>query len=154
RQPMQDKPVFDLEKIVLLDFQLIKAQIDTPENFHAGNLAGYQLEHALQLGINLKDQLVKVEYKVEIETRSKRKNAKEARGYFHLMFIYQAENLNDLAKSVGKDLTLHPALGNALSSVTYSTARGILSSRLQGTALQNFMLPLSHPDQSFFIKSP
>jgi hypothetical protein len=64
-----------------------------------------------------------------------------------LVFIYHVENLNDLAKPDDKNLIeLHPGLAKALSSVTYSTSRGILLTRLQGTALQNFVLPIINPN--------
>jgi hypothetical protein len=41
---------------------------------------------------------------------------------------------------------LDPDLGNALSAITYSTARGILLTRLQGTAFQDFILPIINPN--------
>ncbi|GAO27720.1 hypothetical protein JCM15548_14569 [Geofilum rubicundum JCM 15548] len=44
-------------------------------------------------------------------------------------------------------MDLHPDLGNALSSVTYSTSRGILLTKMQGTALQNFVLPIINPNK-------
>ena len=67
---------------------------------------------------------------------------------FHLVFVYRVENLEELAKPDKNNLLdLYPALGNALSSITYSTSRGILLSRLQGTALQNFVLPIINPNK-------
>jgi hypothetical protein len=64
-----------------------------------------------------------------------------------LIFIYRIENLEELASpEKNKRLHLNPALTNALSSVTYSTSRGILLTRLQGTALQHFVLPIINPN--------
>jgi hypothetical protein len=64
-----------------------------------------------------------------------------------LIFIYRIENLEELAfPEKNKRLHLNPALTNALSSVTYSTSRGILLTRLQGTALQHFVLPIINPN--------
>jgi hypothetical protein len=66
---------------------------------------------------------------------------------FTLIFIYRVENLEELAiEDKNKKLNLNPGLANALSSVTYSTSRGILITRLQGTALQNFVLPIINPN--------
>lgn len=39
-------------------------------------------------------------------------------------------------------LVLNPGLANALSSDAYSTSRGILLTRLKGTVLQSFVLPV------------
>lgn len=140
---MPDKPMFDPEKITFVEFKMIKGQVDTPEFFDAQVVTGHQLENTLQLGFNLDDKLAKADFTVNIKTDSHGKNNQEATGNFHLVFIYKIENLETLAKPDKNNLLiLEPALANALASVTYSTARGILLTRLQGTALQNFVLPV------------
>ncbi len=145
---MQDKNVFDPEKLALIDFKMIKGQVDTPENFDISKIVGYQLDNSLQLGFNLDDKLAKADFTVSIITDSKGENEREATGNFHLIFIYRIENLEELATpEKNKSLNLNPGLANALSSVTYSTSRGILLTRLQGTAMQNFVLPIINPNK-------
>jgi hypothetical protein len=145
---MQDKNVFDPEKITLVDFKMIKGQVDTPEIFDVNKVVGHQLDNSLQLGFNLDDKLAKADFTVSLKTDSKGENESEATGNFHLIFIYQIENLEELAiPEKNKRLNLNPSLANALSSVTYSTSRGILLTRLQGTALQNFVLPIINPNK-------
>lgn len=144
---MQDKNVFDPEKISLIDFKMIKAQVETPENFDISKVVGHQLDNSLQLGFNLDDKMAKADFTISVKTDSKGENESEATGNFHLIFIYRIENLEELAKTEkNKRLNLNPGLANALSSVTYSTSRGILLTRLQGTALQNFVLPIINPN--------
>ncbi|MFS0490597.1 hypothetical protein [Leadbetterella byssophila] len=144
---MQDKNVFDPEKITLIDFKMIKGQVVTPENFDISKVVGHQLDNSLQLGFNLDDKLAKADFTVSLKTDSKGENKSEASGNFHLIFIYRIENLEELATpEKNKRLNLNPGLANALSSVTYSTSRGILLTRLQGTALQNFVLPIINPN--------
>lgn len=143
---MQDKNIFDPEKIALIDFKMIKGQVDTPENFDIGKVSGHQLENSLQLSFSLEDKMAKADFIVSIKTDSKTGNQEEASGNFHLIFIYRIENLDKLnVAEKNKRLNLNPALAYALSSVTYSTSRGILLTRLQGTALQNFVLPIINP---------
>lgn len=145
---MQDKNVFDPEKIALTDFKMIKGQVDTPENFDISKVVGHQLDNSLQLGFNLDDKLAKANFTVSVKTNSNGENETEATGNFHLIFIYRIENLEELATpEKNKRLNLNPELANALSSVTYSTSRGILLTRLQGTALQNFVLPIINPNK-------
>lgn len=145
---MQDKNVFDPEKIFLVDFKMIKEQVDTPENFDINKVVGHQLDKSLQLGFNLDDKLAKADFTISVKTDSKGENESEATGNFHLIFIYRIENLEELAiPEKNKRLNLNPGLANALSSVTYSTSRGILLTRLQGTALQNFVLPIINPNK-------
>ena len=131
-----------------LDFKMLKGQVDVPKEFETANVDGHHLDISLQLGFNLDEQLVKADFTIEIKTESKGQTTKEASGYFHLVFIYLVQNLNDAAKPDGKNLIeLHHGLANALSSVTYSTSRGILLTRLQGSALQNLVLPIINPNK-------
>lgn len=144
---MQDKNVFNPEKITLVDFKMIKGQVDTPESFNNSKVVGHQLDNSLKLGFNLDDKLAKADFTVSVKTDSNGENESEATGNFHLIFIYRIENLDELAiPEKNKRLNLNPGLANALSSVTYSTSRGILLTRLQGTALQNFILPVINPN--------
>lgn len=145
---MQDKTIFDPDKIALIDFKMIKGHAETSENFDISKIAGHQLDNSLQLGFNLDDKLAKADFTVSVKTDSKGENESEATGNFHLIFIYRIENLEELAiLEKNKRLNLNSGLANALSSVTYSTSRGILLTRLQGTALQNFILPIINPNK-------
>lgn len=145
---MQDKHVFDPEKIALIDFKMIKGQVDTPEHFDVSKVVEYSLDNSLQLSFNLEEGLAKADFKISVQTKSKGQNDLEATGNFHLIFVYRIENLSELAfLGKNKRLKLNPALANALSSITYSTSRGILLTRLQGTALQNFVLPVINPNK-------
>ena len=139
--------IFDPNKITIVEFKMVKGQVDIPEDFDQHKVEGHHLDNSLQIGFNLKDKLVKADFTTEIKTESNGQNQKESIGNFHLVFIYHVDNLEELAKP-GKDnlLELHPTLGNAISSITYSTARGVLLTRLQGTALQNFVLPIINPN--------
>jgi len=145
---MSDKMIFDPEKITLVEFKMIKGQVDTPENFDTSKVVGNQLDNSLQLAFNLKDKLAKADFIIDIKTDSKGGNESEAKGNFHLIFIYRIENLEELAiPAKNNRIDLNSGLGNALSSVTYSTSRGILLTRLQGTALQKFVLPIINPSK-------
>jgi hypothetical protein len=139
--------IFDPEKISIVDFKMVKGQVDTSEYFDPSKIEGYHLENGLQFGFSRDEKLVKADFTIDITTESKGQNQRESSGNFHFVFIYHVENWEELAKSNKNNLIkLHPTLSNALSSVTYSTSRGILLTRLQGTALQNFVLPIINPN--------
>jgi hypothetical protein len=145
--------IFEPEKISILEFKMVKGQVDIPEDFDVEKVEGHQIENSLQLGFNLDEKLIKADFEINLKTQSKEPISKEATGNFHLVFIYQVENLQDLAKPDHNNLIeLHPGLTNAISSVTYSTSRGILLTRLQGTALQNFILPVINPNKLLHSK--
>lgn len=145
---MLDKSLFDPEKISIVDFKMVKGQVETPEAFIDDKVIGHHLENTFRLSFNLEAKRIKADYTIEIRTDSQGINKTEAIGNFHLMFIFQIENLADLVK-LDKDemIALAGGLDNALASITYSTSRGILLTRLQGSAFKNFILPVIDPNK-------
>jgi hypothetical protein len=137
---------FDLEKLSILDFKFVKGQVEMPEDFDVEKIDGHHLENGLLLATDIVKNLIKADFTIEIKTDSNGQNLEEARGSFHLVFIYRIENLDELANWGNFNvLELNPTLGHALASITYSTARGILLTRLQGTAFAGFILPIINP---------
>ncbi len=138
--------IFEADKLSIIELKFIKDQIEAPEEFSIEKIDGYNLENSLQLAFNLEERLSKVDFKVEIKTDSKGSNSEEANGSFHIVLIYKIENISELTKLNENNIVeVHPFLSNALSSITYSTSRGLLYKRMQGTVLQKFILPIIDP---------
>lgn len=145
---MADKPKFNPEKLAIIDFKLIKGQVDAPEEFDAEVVKGYRLNNNFQLGFNLKVKQAKADLTIEVDSDSKGENTEEAKAVFHLIFIFKVENLDELVTETdAKKLNVDPMLGSSLAGISYSTARGILLTRLQGTVFQKFILPVINPSQ-------
>jgi len=141
-----DNAILEPEKIHLVDFKLVKNQVDSSARFSANKVEGHELNFGFDLGFNLNDKLVKAEFRCEISAVDKQ--AESAEGQFHLVFIYYVENLEELAiLDKENKITLFSGLGNALASITYSTSRGVLMTRLQDTAFQGFILPVINPNE-------
>jgi indole-3-glycerol phosphate synthase len=136
------------EKIFITDFKIIQGQIESPFDFDTSNVKGFQFNLDYNTGFNIEDKLAKVDLKVFVETESKVEQ-QEAKGMFHFVFIYNIENLEELVTAENETYKIHTSLGNALASITYSTSRGILMTRFQGTVLSDFILPIVNPNDLF-----
>lgn len=138
------------EKIEIVDFKIIKGQIESPFEFDESFVKGHDFNISFETSINIKEKLVKADFIVSIKTQSDKNNSEEAQGNFHFVFIYYIKNINDLIDNNGKknpkSLKVDSSLGNALAAITYSTSRGILMTRFQGTSLENFILPVINPN--------
>lgn len=140
--------IFDPEKISIVEYKILKNNINTPDDFQEKAIIGYEVENTLQLYFNIEEKLIKADFITNIKTDSNNKNSTETEGVFHLIFIYRIENMEELVKPLKKNLIdLNPMLGNAISAITYSTTRGILMMHLQGTVLQNFILQIINPNK-------
>ncbi|CAM4137725.1 hypothetical protein FLSI110296_15640 [Flavobacterium sinopsychrotolerans] len=135
------------EKIEIVDFKIIKGQINSPFDFEKEKVAGHTFNVDFELGFNLEDKLVKADFSVHVETKSNEDSIEEAVGNFSFVYVFYVDNIEELT-TLEKDetITIHPALGNALASITYSTSRGILMTRFQGTVLSDFILPVINPN--------
>lgn len=145
---MSDKLSFDPEKVILTEFKMLKGKVDTPEFFNSKSIKNFTVDNSLTLSFNIEKGLVKAEYSIDIESDSENLNQSESKGSFHFVFIYLIDNLDVLAVvDKNQRISLDPFLANALASITYSTSRGILMMKLQGTALKNFILPIINPSK-------
>ena len=143
---MWDNSLFDAEKIKINVIKLINSKIKTGEDFDFNSIEGFKTDYSMQLGFNPENKLARVEFTIEAETQSN--NEIEAKGKFKFATIYSIENFEYLTEVNEKgQIKIHPLLINSITSITYSTVRGLLISKLQGTAFNDFMLPVINPNK-------
>lgn len=143
----KEKIVLYPDKIEILDFNILKGEINNPEGFETSSVVKHDFSVELDLGFNLEEKLIKSSILLNVQTDSEGKNDPEATSTFKLQFLYRYEHLDEMAIPDDKGkVDLHPHLGNAISSITYSTSRGILMTRYQGTSFRNFILPVMNPN--------
>lgn len=141
---------FNPERISIAEFLMLKDQVDIPEVFNPQKVKDYLIDNSLELSVNTDFNLLRADLFVEVKTDSKGQNSSEASGSFHLAFLYYIEKLKELVNFSSDHTTeINPWLAQTISSITYSTARGILMARLRGTALQWFILPVIDPNKLY-----
>jgi len=136
------------EKIEIVDYKIIKGHINSPFEFEDDKVEGHTFNVDFEMAFNLPDKLIKADFSVNVETKSKRENTEEAIGNFSFVFVFHVDNIDELTKlEEDNTVNINPVLVNALAAITYSTSRGILMARFQGTALRNFILPVINPNK-------
>lgn len=142
---MTKKNIVIAEKIHLVDYTIQSASLKSEFSIDPDTIDDHVLNIGYDTQYNLEDKLVKSDIKVEVAATIKGEEV--GSGHFELVFIYHVENLNELAKEEGSKLMVNGGLSNSLASITYSTARGILMTRFQGTVLKDFILPIINPSK-------
>lgn len=136
------------EKIEIVEFKITRGQINSPFHFEEESIIGHNFDVDFELGFNLPEKLVKADFTVDVETKSDKENTEEASGLFSFVYVFHVENLEDLTTlNDDKKVVINADLGNALAAITYSTSRGILMTRFQGTVLSTFILPVINPNK-------
>ena len=131
----------------MTEFRILKGQVSSPVDFKTKRIRTYRSDVGFDMAFNLAKKVVKSDIQIKVNTESNSKNTEEAEGYFHIAFFFYVENLEMLTQELKAGITeIHPGLANAIVSITYSTARGVILSRFQGTALCDFILPVINPN--------
>lgn len=143
---MSEKQAINPKKILIREFKITRGNINCPDYFDIEGIESFEFNVNLDLGFNIEENLIRSAFTVNVATKS-REQGEEATGSFHLIFIFSYENLRDHTRVGGDEsVSCNPYLANAIASITYSTSRGILLSRFQGTAMKNFILPVVDPN--------
>ncbi|WP_420384719.1 hypothetical protein [Roseivirga sp.] len=138
----------DPTKIEIRDFQILEGSIQSPFEFDISKVKDHEFSSGLNVGFALDHKLIKTDFSISVATDSNGENEKEAEGKFVFTFIFQVDNLDELTEvDENQEVTMDYGLANAISSITYSTSRGILMTRFQGTALRSFILPVIDPNE-------
>jgi len=135
------------ENIEIVHYRIQSGSLDNPDGFDDSTVTAYVSDASIELGFIPNEQLVRCDFKVQLKTNSEQLKTEEATASFHIYFIFKIKNFNALVQvnEVNNSLKVHPWLSQSVASMTYSTCRGILLTRLQGTAFANFFLPAVAP---------
>lgn len=137
---------FDAEKLSIDEFKIIKGDIEASFDFDSNKIINYKTDMSFDVSFNLDAKMIKADIGFMIETNSD--NAQdEVRANFDFVYVIHVENLENLVtlnkkkeiKNIENDLVI------SIAAITYSTSRGILMTRLQGTAMEDYILPIIQP---------
>ncbi|WP_043023864.1 hypothetical protein [Fluviicola taffensis] len=137
------------DKIHITGFRILHAEMNSPFDFDTNAIKLFDNTTKFDLAFNLEENLIKSDFFIEIKTESKENtNLEEATAKFHFAYIFNVENFKELTVVVDDtNLDINGGLANSLASIVYSTTRGILMTRFQGTALADFILPVRDPNE-------
>jgi hypothetical protein len=143
---MAEAKKIEPEKIVIREFRLVKGQIESPFDFKISNIKLFDFKVDFNTGFNLEEGLIKADFVIEVASVSL-EPTQEATCVYHFVFLFYVTDLKEHAQ-IAADETIdwNPYLANAIASITYSTSRGILISRFQGTVMKDFILPVVDPN--------
>lgn len=144
---MKNEILHDPSKIHILDFRIISGEINSPFEFDPDVITGYSFDVDYDMSFNLVENLVKADFKVDVMALNEHNIETNAKGSFNFVFIFKIENLDQLTETTEENhVTPDSWLASSLAAITFSTSRGILMTRFQGTALRGFILPVVDPN--------
>ena len=142
------------EKIQILSVRIIKANLeastDLLEKDINDNIEGYSTNIGHEMAHNDEDKMVRVRLFLTIEGVPKPESDPIKLSVdYGLEFHFRIENLDELCDNSNGEHSMHHDLALTLFTMAYSTSRGIILERTQGTILGGVLLPVIDPMKVF-----
>ena len=142
------KSVFKADKLSIVDFKIIKGEIDADFEFNAKLIKNFETDMTFDVTFDSDNKSLKADMGFTIVTNSEGLADKEATAKFMFVYIYELENFDELIVfKKGKISIINEHVMPSVAAISFSTSRGILMTRLQGTAMKDYILPIINPDE-------
>lgn len=146
------KHPFTAEKLHFLSFEIQSAEIKSPFGFNPELVIKHDFKLTWDMGFDMVGNIIKADLGVTVTTNSEGKQNEEAYGAFQIAAYYKLENLSEMVEEIGEDKKIDQVMASQIAAVTFSTSRGIIYTRFQGTVLRDFILPIVDPMEILGIK--
>ncbi|MBS1622309.1 MAG: hypothetical protein JSS80_11805 [Bacteroidetes bacterium] len=142
---MNPERKIEADKIHILNIRTLKGNIDAASEANTDKIAGHQFNFKLTTGINPADKVVGLQLLVNISAVDKDNKPLNIQGSYTHEMLFQVDNLEEFIENNNSGNLIDAGLGSTLISIIYSTVRGIICTRTQGTSLGQVVLPVIDP---------
>lgn len=142
---MKQQIKIEPDKIHLLGVDILKARIESDFDALSIESTSFKFDLGFTNGFNTEEKLVRCELEIEVDKIDER-NKIVAESQFTLSFVFHIENFDAfIQKGNNENIVFDGSMAATLGGICFSTARGILLTRFQGTVFKDFILPVIDP---------
>ncbi len=144
---MKEDRKIEPDKIHILSIKTLKGSIDASATADNVAIGSYRFGFEVATGFNVEEHIIGLELTVVIQAVNKNKELLDIKGSYTHEFIFKVENFEDFIDKAEKaeEIKIDPIMGGTLAGIAYSTIRGIIYTRTQGTSLNAVVLPVVDP---------
>lgn len=133
----------DPDKIHLLDVKIVKGNVDAGNDLVEDRLHSFGIHFDIKDSFQLKEKLARFLFTTKFNGLDKKDKQLPLSAEFSFDFVFKVDNLEDYIANLDQGnntVEVSSALGHVLIAIVYSTARGIILTRTQGTVIKNGIL--------------
>ena len=142
-------PKVDPEKIHLQGIKVLKAHFEVEEELmdKATGLSHFNVDLEGSPAYGFEEKVVRFRLQIAIQGFNKEKKKIGVRGKYCIDSIFYVENLEDfMSTDENKEiLGVDKTFAATIAGISYSTSRGIVLDRTQGTEFKGVILPVINP---------
>ncbi len=147
---MSNQVKVNAEEIHFIDIKTIKGNINGSSSIDSAMIHNHHFEFEFSTGLNIEEQIVGLQFVVNIDAVDKNEQRLDVKGSYTHELIFKVDQLRNFLEEKKNDQNeteyfIESSLGSVLVSIAYSTIRGIIFVRTQGTSLGTVILPIIDP---------
>ncbi|EAY23884.1 hypothetical protein [Microscilla marina] len=136
------------DKIQVSRVTVFKSNIEASTSFLNGRATpvSHKFSFSQETGLDLEQSLIGIRLYVLLDGQDENDELLELKGRFGIEFEFEVENLRDFVevKNSG-EIILDAVFAATIMGIAYSTARGIVFQKTEGTILSGVILPILDP---------
>ncbi|MBS9525840.1 hypothetical protein KI659_17600 [Litoribacter alkaliphilus] len=132
------------DKIQIVDVELLEFSFNRVGETNSSIKQVPSLEIGMHHELSKEDRILKFVFDGKLELKNEAQDIL-CKCNFKCSFVLKVENLDDFKREDGETIKFDPIIGLTCTGITYSTLRGIVFSKLLGTPLEHYMLPVIDP---------
>lgn len=144
----QTKMTVQAENIHLQYIKVVSGAINANPDLDVTQIKAFDISFETESGTNLEANITRIIFKVELTGIDQNNKPLDINAQYAIDFAFQIDDLTNYLVFKNEktgETTLDGNLGTTLMAIVYSTTRGIVLTRTQGTILDGVILPILNP---------
>lgn len=137
------------ELIHLIGVRVMKAHMQVTDEFmeNPKEVPSFKLGSKSETGFNVEENYLRFRLFIKLEGQNEVNSTLGIEGEYIIEFQYIVDNMRDFIsyEENKEDYTVDSQLGATIAGISYSTARGIVLERTNGTYFNGVILPVLNP---------
>lgn len=143
---MKADRIIEPEKIHMVSLKTLKGNINGSSTIEENMITGHTFDFTVGIGVDPDEKVVGLEMVINIRATGKGNEDLGVEGSYTHEVVFQVENLDDFLDLTEDEPPVIDRIMNAtLTGIAFSTIRGIIFTRTQGTSLGTVILPVVDP---------
>ena len=153
---MKEGRTIQPEKILLARLQTLKGAINNEISTADDPVKEYDFKFDASIGVKVEDKVIGVKLSVDIEALGREKQKLSLAASYTHEFIFIIDNLDEFTDMVENqpEPKVDRLMLATLVGIAYSTVRGIVYTRTQGTELKGILMPVIDPKKLLKPEEP
>lgn len=143
---MSEEKKFIVNLLHIENVLIKSAAIENPDNVLAfDNGTSFEINISLSPGVNLEQKKLMLVFNCQVtaETSGVKTNASCK---FEIAYFFQVDNFDELIQ-VQEQINVNDDLASSMANIAYSTSRGVIFTRCQGTIFNKLIIPVVSNDE-------